>query len=170
MGAAFALALIFLGGCQTASHVADHAIGWIPGIHKKDAASHPAPQQTVRAKGLEFTLRLEPFPVKLADTRRVTAQLSLKNKSTRFVRLEFPTTQRFEVIVRDAAGKPLVQWSEDQAFEEIPGSVSINPGEHLEYSAVLATRDLLPGQRYTVTASFPGQAGLSVELPLVPEP
>lgn len=127
-------------------------------------------QRMVRSSGLEFTLRMEPFPLKLADNRRVTALLTLHNRSSRFVRLEFPTTQRFEVTVHDAAGKLLAQWSEDHAFENTPSSVGINPGEHLEYRGVIGTRDFVAGHRYLLTAAIVGYPKLKVELPLVPEP
>ncbi len=160
--------LLGLGGCQTARGVADCAAGWIPGFHAK-AQRGPVAQKTVATRGLEMNLRLEPFPVSLSETRRIEAALRLTNRSARFVQLEFPTTQRFEILLRAAAtGKTLVQWSEDQAFEPTPGVVGINPGEHLEYRASLSTRDLQPGGRYTVTAFFPSRGDLKVELPLVP--
>lgn len=173
-GAALGLAFALLcSGCQTARDLAANATGWIPGIGSgpKASAKHaPTAQQTVRSKGLDFTLRMEPFPVKLGETRRATALLSLQNRSSHYIRLEFPTTQRFEVAIHDENGKMIVQWSEDQAFENTPGSVGINPGEHLEYRAVLGTRDLLPGKRYTLAAFIPGYPGLNIELPLVPQP
>ena len=93
----------------------------------------------------------------------------LKNVSSRFIHLEFTSSQRFDVLVRDAAGRVVVQWSEDRMFEAALGSVGINPGEHLEYHAVISTRDLQPGQRYVVTALITGRDDLKVELPLVPE-
>jgi len=114
-------------------------------------------------------LRLNPFPVNLSETRRVEVVIQLKNISSRFIQLEFPTTQRFEVLVRDEAGKLVSQWSEDQVFEATPGTVGINPREHLEYLGVFSTRDLRPGKRYTVKALFPNRSDLKAELSFVPE-
>ena len=97
------------------------------------------------------------------------AVIRLENVSARFFQLEFPTTQRFDVLVREEAGGVVAQWSEDRVFEGVPGYVGINPGEYVEYRAVLPTRDMQPGKRYSVTAVFPNRKDLKVELPLVPE-
>ena len=167
LAVAAGIVLLGLGGCQTAQSLTGRAVGWIPGLSSgSKAAGRPAAQKTVKTRGLELNLRLEPFPVSLSETRRIEAVLRLTNRSSRFVQLEFPTTQRFEMLLRDAAGKTLVQWSEDQAFESAPSVVGINPGEHLEYRASLSTRDLQPGGRYTITAFFPIRENLKVELPL----
>jgi hypothetical protein len=164
------MGLVSLGGCQTARVVASRSVGWIPGLHGSSQASEgTSTQKIVKTRGLELNLRLAPNPVSLAETRQVEVTLRLTNRSSRFVQLEFPTTQRFEMLLRDAGGKTLVQWSEDQAFEPTPGVVGINPGEHLEYRASLSTRDLQPGGRYTVTAFFPSREDLKAELPLAPQ-
>ena len=163
----------FLGftGCQTTRKAVVQARGWIPWIHSGGQSSRPvlSPVGEVRTRGLALTLRLDPFPVNLLETRRVEAVIQLENVSSRFIQLEFPTTQRFEVFVRDEAGKLVAQWSEDQAFEPTPGTVGINPGEHLEYLGVFSTRDLRPSKRYTVTAFFPNRSDLKAELSFVPE-
>lgn len=93
----------------------------------------------------------------------------LRNVSSRFIHLEFATTQRFEILVHDKAGRLLVQWSEDQAFEAVPGHLGINPGESVEYHADIATRDFQPGKRYTTTVSFLNHDELKVELPFTPQ-
>ena len=166
---AFGLSFLLFAGCQDTRSLAGRALGWIPGMHGSQKAAALICEKTVRTHGLALTLRLEPVPVKLSETRRLEATLVLKNVSSRFIPLEFPTTQRFDLLVRDAAGKEVVQWSEDRAFEAEPGYVGINPGEHLQYNAAFSTRDLQPGKRYTVTAFFPTREDLKVELPLAPE-
>ncbi len=133
-------------------------------------ATKPTSQPRAVYKGVEMTARIEPSPLKLSDTRRAEILLTLKNRSSRFVRLEFPTTQRIEVLVRDAAGKQIVQWSEDQAFEAVPCSVGINPGEHLEYRAVIGTRDFIANRVHTVVASIAGYPKLTLEVPVTPRP
>jgi len=166
---AVGMGLLALGGCQTTQRVTARAVGWIPGLHASaEAPEGSAAQKTVKTHRLELNLRMDPSPVRLSETRRIDVTLLLSNRSSRFVQLEFPTTQRFEMLLHDANGKTLVQWSEDQAFELTPGVVGINPGEHLEYHAALATRDLQPGGHYTVTAFFPSREELKVELPLEP--
>ena len=149
-----AASLLFLtcGGCQT----------------PRAAESAPASEKTIKTRGLSLSLRLDPVPVRLSETRRLEATIRLKNSSPRFVHLEFPTTQRFEMLVRDPAGKLVVQWSEDQVFQAAPGYVGVNPGESVEYHAAFATRDLQPGKRYIVTVFFPARDDLKLELPFVP--
>ena len=156
----FPVFCLLLGGCA--------AVNWIPGLGPRKAA--PGTAQTAAAKGLQWTARVEPEPIRLGEHRRAVVTLSLQNRSKRYVRLEFPTTQRFEVTVRDARGRALLQWSEDQPFEPESGAIGINPGELLEYRAVIATRDLVAGRRYTVAAWVTGHPELRVEVPIVPEP
>ena len=165
------ISFLLLGACQTQSNMASHALGWIPWGHGSKAGGETLAscEKTVKTRGLALSMRLDPVPVRLSDTRRVEAALRLKNVSSRFIHLEFPTTQRFDLLVRDAAGKLVAQWSEDRAFEAVHGYVGINPGESVEYPAAFPTRDLQPGQRYTVTALFPSRNDLKVELPCVPE-
>jgi len=162
---------LMVGGCSSSRGWTDRAVGWIPGVRSHPAATAgEVAEKTVRARGhLRLTLRLDPFPVKLSEARRVEATIRLENKSSRFIQLEFPTSQRFELLVKEAAGATVVQWSEDQPFEAVPGSVGINPGEHLDYRAVFSTRDLQPGRPYTVTAFFLNRSDLKIDLPFVPQ-
>jgi hypothetical protein len=123
----------------------------------------------VKTRNLLLTLRIEPFPVLLSQARQVEAWISLKNRSKRFVQLEFPTTQRFEVSLRDERGAVVALWSEDQAFEPVPGVVGINPGEQVQYKAALSTRDLLPGHRYMLSVVFPSREALKADLVFTPQ-
>ena len=158
-----------LGGCASTYEKAGRLLDSIPWVH-----SHPTPaastsQTTVRARGLALTLRLDPFPVILAQTRRLEAVITLKNRSKHFAQLEFSTTQRFDVSLRDDQGAVVALWSEDQAFEAVPGILGINPGEQVEYKAALATRDLLPGRNYTLSVTFPNRNDLKADLVFVPQ-
>jgi len=120
-------------------------------------------------KKLELTMVLEPLPLKLPETRLLKVTLRLANKSKKFVQMEFPTSQRIEVLVRDQAGKLVEQWSQDQAFANEPTLVVVNPGERLEYSVSVATRDMVPGQTYVIEAFFPNFEPLRVQQSIVPE-
>ena len=129
---------------------------------KEDRAS-------VRVKDLTMTMELAPLPLALSDTRQLKVTISLLNHSKRYVHLEFPTTQRIEILIHDNARNKLVtQWSEDQAFSNEPAYVTINPGERVEYHATLSTRDLATGHAYTVEAFFPNFDKLRIQRTIVP--
>ena len=67
-------------------------------------------------------------------------------------------------------GKRIEQWSEDQAFQNEPTLVAINPNERIEYTAVVATRDFKAGQSYTVEGYFPNYEQLRVSKSITPLP
>jgi hypothetical protein len=120
-------------------------------------------------KGLEMGASVEPPAPQLSETREVRVTVTLANKGKKLAQLAFPTNQRIEVLVKDKAGKNLVQWSEDQAFFAEPTLITINPGERLEYAATVSTRDLVAGETYTVEAFFPSFPELRRTLGLAPE-
>jgi hypothetical protein len=122
-----------------------------------------------RWKNLVLTMKLEPLPIKLGETRQLKVTLQLTNRSKKFVQLEFPTTQRLEVVVKRKDGKLVEQWSEDHSFSGEPSLVTINPGERLEYAVSVATRDMVAGEPFVVAAFFPNYEPLRVEQTVVPE-
>jgi hypothetical protein len=106
-------------------------------------------------KVLETSFSVDPVAPKLSEQRQITATLRLANKSKKLAQLDFPTSQRIEAVIKDQAGRILERWSDDQRFIDEPGLVAINPGERLEYSISLATREMKGGETYTVEAWFP---------------
>lgn len=104
---------------------------------------------------LEMGLLIEPNPVKLAENRQIKVTLTLTNRGGKMAQLEFPTSQRVEVLLKAKSGQTIEQWSQDQAFTNEPTLVTINPNERLEYSVNVATRDLAAGEAYTVEGFFP---------------
>ena len=106
-------------------------------------------------RSIAATLTLDPPAPKLAEVRLVQVKLQLLNKGRHLVRFDFPTSQRIDVVVKDAAGKILEQWSEYHRFEKTPGMVTINPGERLEYTASVATREMKAGETFSIEAWLP---------------
>jgi len=123
---------------------------------------------SAKFRGLEMKMTAEPLAPKLGDTRQLTVTLRLENKGKRLVQLDFPTTQRIEVLVRNTAGKLVEQWSEDQAFQNEPGLVAINPRERLEYTATVSTRDFAADQDYIVEGFFPNYENLRATVKVTP--
>jgi len=134
-----------------------------------EQAPHPAAGPLLMNHQIEMKLALAPAPVKLSENRQVTVIVSLFNRSKKFVHLNFPTSQRIEILVRDASGKVVNTWSEDQSFTNDPAAVTVNPGERLEYTASVATREMTAGQPYVIEASFPSYGELKIQQRLVPE-
>jgi len=99
-------------------------------------------------------LKVDPATFSLDDRREITVTFSVENRTNRLVKLDFPTSQRIEILVRDSSGKVLEKWSDDRAFQDVSGVVMINPGEHIQYEEKIATRDMQPGQTYVVEASL----------------
>ena len=118
------------------------------------------PAVPVSYKGLKIDLRVEPPAPKLGEQRQVAVIIRLTNKGKRLVQLNFPTTQRIDVIVKNKLGKQIEHWSDDQRFENEAGLVAINPGERLEYTANVSTREMNAGEDYTVEGFFPNHEPL----------
>jgi hypothetical protein len=106
-------------------------------------------------KGLEIGLQADSAQIKVSDVKQIKVTVTLANRGKKIAELEFPTSQRIEVLVKSKEGKTIEQWSEDQAFSNEPTMVTINPSERLEYAVNVATRDMVADQTYTVEAFFP---------------
>jgi len=120
-------------------------------------------------KKLVLTMDFTPQPVKLTEGNKIQVTLLLTNKTGRFVQLDFPTTQRIEVLLHNQAGKLVTQWSEEQSFTNDAGYVTLDPDEHVEYSVTISGRDLVAGKTYTLEGFFPNYENLRVTRDFVPQ-
>jgi hypothetical protein len=98
----------------------------------------------------------------LSEIRQLQVNLALKNVSKRAVVLDFPSDQRFEICLRNSTEAILTIWSDNHAFEDKPATVLINPLEHIDYPATIATRDLSPNKVFIAEAYFPQYPELRV--------
>jgi hypothetical protein len=119
---------------------------------------------------LILNLQVSPQPVRLSEIRQIEVKLTVSNLGPRLVNLEFPTDQRIEVQLRNSSDAVLTKWSENHAIKETPGSVLINPGEHIEYKETIATRDLTPGRVFTAEVFFPKYPELKIRQKFMTEP
>jgi hypothetical protein len=129
-----------------------------PGAPASDAV-----ERRIGNKRLMLSMSIDPQPLSLSEVRLIKVTLQVANATKKLIQLEFPTTQRIEVIIRNPVGKLVEQWSEDRTFANEPGMVSINPGERLEYTVNLSTRDMVAGETYTVEALFPNYEPLRLQ-------
>jgi len=122
-----------------------------------------------KSKTLDLTMELSPQPLKLSQSHEIQVTLRLTNNTGKLAQLDFPTTQRIEVLLRNETGKLVTQWSENQSFDNDPGYVTINPREHVEYTVTISGRDMAGGRTYTIEGFFPNYDKLRVSKTVVPE-
>lgn len=87
----------------------------------------------------------------------VLLDLTLANPTDTPVTLRFPSGQRYDFTILDAAGTSVWTWSADRGFIQVLGEEQIGPGEELVFSETFAG-GLAPG-RYTVRGSVPAMDG-----------
>jgi len=117
---------------------------------------------------LAMSMALSPASVKLPQDKSVAVAVTVNNPGQNAVQLQFPTSQRIEVLVKAEDGKVLSKWSEDQKLSDEEGFLVINPGEKLEYTATVSTRDMAAGKTYVIEAYFPNFDELRASRTVVP--
>lgn len=137
-------------------------------LHRELKPREMKQPQPENLKAIKATVSVEPPAPKLAEVRLVKVRLQLLNSGKRMVRLDFPTSQRIDVVVKNPAGAVVEQWSEYHRFDKSPGMVAINPGERLEYSASVATREMKPDQPCTIEAWVPAHDSLRASAVVTP--
>jgi len=123
-----------------------------------------------RLRGLILDLQISPQPVRLSEVRQMEVKVTVTNMGNRMIPLDFPTDQRIEIQLLNAADAVLTKWSENHAIKDKPGTILINPGEHVEYKENIATRDLTPGRVFTADVFFPKYPELHVRQKFLTEP
>lgn len=117
-----------------------------------------------RLRGLVLDLQLSPEPVKLSEVRHLQAHLTVSNKSKKPkpITLDFPNEERIEIFLRNSAEVVLTKFSDNHSYENTPGTVLINPGEHVDYDGTISTRDLTPNKVFICEIFFPQYPELRV--------
>jgi len=147
-------ALILLGPVSLAP--AQEKRSWLGRVIHPFGSTEKIPQyKNPKLRGLLLEVQLPPDPVKLSEVRQLPVTVRLTNRGDRAVELSFPSEQRIEILLRDAAGQIVTRWSDNRAFAEQAGTLLINPGEHVEYSETIATRDLVANKVFTVEVIMP---------------
>ena len=123
-----------------------------------------------RLRGLVLDLQVSPQPVRLSEIRQMEVKVTVTNMANRMIQLDFPNDQRIEIQLLSAGEVVLTKWSENHAIKDKPGTVLINPGEHVEYKESIATRDLTPGRVFTADVFFPKYPDLHIRQKFLTEP
>ena len=82
----------------------------------------------------------------------VRLTVSVANRGAQPVTLTFRTAQRFDVRVRDAAGREVWRWSAERVFAQAIGEERLEPGGQRRWDVVV--REALPPGSYTAVASL----------------
>lgn len=147
----------------------------------------PAPEHTLEARLKDFysgvvasiqgrstqsreiaSLSITPEAPVLGETRELALTYIVRNTGKQMTRLEFPSSQRLEIITRNASGSVIERWSDDRAIQPIAGIVVINPDERIEFKEQVSTRDMRTGQTYSVEASLATEPNFAIEKTVQP--
>ena len=123
-----------------------------------------------KLRGLILDLQVSPQPLRLSEVRQMEVKVTVTNMGNHMIPLDFPTDQRIEIQLLNAADAVLTKWSENHAIKDKPGTILINPGEHVEYKENIATRDLTPGRVFTADVFLPKYPELHVRQKFLTEP
>lgn len=146
--------------------VGKKAAGVVTAPFGKKGGKDAAPP--VALQSLAMTMKIEPAQVRLPDTRVIEVTVSVVNTGKTAVQLQFPSSLRVDVLLKDERGKMLSRWSDDQPIEKEPGLLLINPRERLEYSAKISTREMTAGRPFEVEAFYPSYDKLRVVKAVTP--
>jgi len=125
-------------------------------FHPFASSKKKAPKyQDPRLGGLLVEVQVPAEPIRLSEVRQLRVQAVLRNIGNSPVPLDFPTSQRIDIHLLNSAGEVLTRWSENRAFTEEIGNLTINPREQVAYNETIATRELQPGRVYSVEVFFP---------------
>ncbi|PYK42932.1 MAG: hypothetical protein DME46_08755 [Verrucomicrobia bacterium] len=125
-------------------------------LHPFGSAKKKVPKyQDVRLRGLLVEVQVPTEPIRLSEMRQLRVKTVLSNLSGYPVALDFPTSQRIDIQLLNPAGEVLTRWSENRAFTDEIGNLTINPREEIVYNETIATRELQPGRVYSVEVFFP---------------
>src|SRR6476619_635232 len=111
------LLLLFLSGSalaqETEASPTPQRRGWMSRMLHPFTSERLPEYKDPRLRGLAISLQLSPQPVKLSEVRQLEVNFAVINKAKTPITLEFTTTQRFEIYLRDSAGKILATWSDN---------------------------------------------------------
>lgn len=114
-------------------------------------------------------LSVEPENFPLQDRRELNVTYTIRNNTKQISRLEYPTTQRIDILTYDSKGAVIDRWSDDRAFQPEEGIVVINPHERIEYQEKIPTREMKAGESYRVQMLTTSTEKFETEKVVTPE-
>lgn len=114
-------------------------------------------------------LTVEPEKFALQDRRELNVTYTIRNNTKKITRLEYPTSQRIDILTYDPKGTVIDHWSDDRSFQPEEGIVIINPRERIEYQEKIPTREMKAGESYRVETFSTGAEKFQTEKTVLPE-
>ena len=133
----------------------------------------------VDAKAFDSKVEISPNPLSLQSVKTVGPNPNIKitfsvhNHAKKTYTLSFPTAQRWDFRVLNAAGTPIYVYSDNCDFEQKVGSSMVNNDDRLVYIETVTFDDLnehlAPGN-YTVQARMANYPEINAEAKLTIQP
>ena len=57
------------------------------------------------------------------------ARMTIRNDTNFHLRLNFPSGQRFDLVIRHSSGRNVYRWSATRLFTQETGTLELSPGE-----------------------------------------
>jgi len=135
---------------------------------------------TIDFQDFKTTLEIDPQGLSLAayasdasGAHLLKVSFVVKNIGKRTYTLSFPTSQRFELLLKNPAGQTVYRWSLDKRFLDEVGILMVNPTDQVGYTEMIPLDHLyapLIAGTYTVDfhlANYP-EIGTSAPLKVSP--
>lgn len=108
----------------------------------------------------EFLLPQQPVARSEVHPGLVPVYVTLTNPTDETITWTFPSSQMFDIVIRNAAGDVVQQWSANKRFAQVITNLAVAPHETVKLGDLVVLRDMngnnLPSGEYTVTIEVKG--------------
>lgn len=125
-------------------------------------ASYPRPRGLVVSgefPGTEAWINMMPV-VGERPPSRIRVALALANHTDQPVSYRFATSQRYDILLLDAAGVIVARWSADKVFAQVASVLTLQPGEDIRFADLLELQtpagDAVPEGDYRLVMRLAG--------------
>ena len=116
-----------------------------------------------------LNLMVEPAHFSIANNPELNITFKITNDKKDLTMLTFPTSQRLEMIIKDAHGNIISRWSDNHSFELNEDVVTINPKESILYTEKMATSMMKDGETYTLEVALANHPEYTLSQQLNPQ-
>ena len=130
----FILVIFFLTGCS---------------LEDRSEAESIVPETEVKeVKNGELDLNVSIYPEK----QTIKFIITLINNTDEMKKIEFPTSQKYEIVVTNKKGEEVYRYSKGKMFTQAIETALIKSGESMEWEEIWEYSSLSPGAEITILA------------------